>query len=143
MNSEVYRDILYSQLQSINKNWSVCTTVQMDNEPKHILKATQKFFVNSKKSDILQQSQPNTACSSVIEEIETEGTETHKWVVTEGSCSQGPAEHLTERNSACGDDHVFSISGSHLMQRISIQVIKTIPISQIMLVCKLLLSFWK
>lgn len=50
----------------------------MDNEPKHILKATQKFFVNSKKSDILQQSQPNTACSSVIEEIETEGTETHK-----------------------------------------------------------------
>lgn len=112
----------------------------MDNEPKHILKATQKFFANTKKSDILQRSQPNP-CSSVIEEIETEGTETHKRVVTEGSCSQGPAEHLTERNSACGDDHVFKISGSLLMQRISIQVIKTIPISQIMLVCKLLLSF--
>ncbi len=104
MNSEVHRDILSAQIQSNAAKligWRFI--VQMDDDPKHTVKATQKFL--KVKSGIFGNGRVSLLISTRLSSISL-AEKTHKQTKTV-SCSKGLAKHYKGGNLVSGDVHEF------------------------------------
>lgn len=78
----------------------------MDNDPKHITKATQKLSKKMKYSSMESVIWPQPDWTYfLLAEDKTEGRKTHKQADTSGS--KGLAKDLKGRNSAFSDAHAF------------------------------------
>ncbi len=130
MNSEVYRDILSSQIQSnaaklIGRRF----IEQMDDDPKHTAKATQEFL-KVKKWNILQwmsQSPYLNLIEHAFHSLKTK-LKAHKQTATEFSCSKSLAKHHKGGNPVSGEVHEFQTQDSHCLQRILNKILKLLRI---------------
>ena len=143
MNYEVYRNILFAHIQTNSAKligWRF--TVEMDNDPKHTVKATQEFF-KAKRWNILQwpsQSPNVNPIKHAFHLLKTRLKAERQQTTTEDSCSQGLEKHHKGGNPAYGDVHVFQISDSHRLQRLLNKVLRISILFMIILICPITLG---
>ena len=141
MNSEVYRNILSAHIQPnsaklIGRGFKI----QMYNDPKHTVKATQEFF-KANKWNILQwasQSPDLNPIEHAFHLLKTRLRSANKQQLKTAAVKawQSISKHL---KSFCDVDE-FQTSGSHRLQRILNKVLRMKILFMIILICPITLG---